>query len=311
MFSVSAIRPNPQLTERHARRRWSRKETNVHEGLDGATRLYPIVGDPIAQVKSPGGVSRGLAARGRNAICVPMHVPPADLTGFVEGLGRARNVDGMIMTIPHKFSAFEICATATPRAQILRAVNVMRRNADGTWHGEMVDGVAFVRAQIEGGARPSNARALLIGAGGAGSAIGLALIEAGIRELVVHDRDRSRADALVRRLSGQGRAEVRPGPADPTGFDMVCNATPAGMRESDPLPVPRKLLRRSMFVGDVITAPEVTPLLHAAQQAGCRTQTGVAMFGVVQALIIDFLLERGSDDALARAVTNNAATGAA
>lgn len=262
---------------------------NVFEGLNGATRLYPIVGDPIAQVKSPGGVSRGLAAQGQNAICVPVHVKPADLSGFVDGLGRARNVDGLIVTVPHKFAAYKLCATATPRARLLGAVNVMRRNADGTWHGEMLDGLAFVQAQVEAGARPAGARALLVGAGGAGSAIGLALLEAGVRELVVHDADPARAEALVRRIAGEGDA-VRTGPADPAGFDMVCNATPAGMREGDALPVAVAALAPTTFVGDVITAPEVTPLLQAARDAGCRTATGVEMFRIVQSLMIGFLV---------------------
>jgi shikimate dehydrogenase len=262
----------------------------MFESLNGATRLYPIVGDPIAQVKSPEEVSRGFAERDVNAICVPMHVAPDDLSAFVEGLSRARNVDGMIMTIPHKFAGYRLCATATPRAHVLGAANVMRRNPDGTWHGEMVDGVAFVQAQIEGGAEPQGARALLIGAGGAGTAIGLALIEAGVRDLVVHDSDGGRVRTLVERLSNQGTAKVSSGPADPTGFDLVCNATPAGMREGDPLPVPARLLWPPMFVGDVITAPAVSPLLEAARKVGCRTQTGGAMFAAVQKLMIDFLL---------------------
>ena len=260
--------------------------------LSGATRLYPIVGDPIAQVKSPAGVTRGFAERGADAICVPVHVPPADLATFVDGLGRARNVDGLIVTVPHKFAAYKLCATATPRARLLGAVNVMRRNGDGIWQGEMLDGLAFVRAAIEGGARPEGACALLVGAGGAGSAIGLALLEAGVRELAVHDADPARAEALVGRLAHAGTL-VRPGSADPAGFDMVCNATPAGMREGDPSPVAVAALRPSMFVGDVVTAPEVTPLLRAAREAGCRTATGVQMFRVVQRLMIDFLLDAG------------------
>lgn len=257
--------------------------------LSGATRLYPIVGDPIAQVKSPAGVTRSLQERGVDGVCVPAHVASADLAAFVDGLGRMRNVDGLIVTIPHKFAASALCATTTARARLLGAVNVMRCNGDGTWHGEMLDGVAFVRAGIEGGARPDGARALLVGAGGAGSAIGLALLEAGVRELVVHDSDPARAEALVGRLAGKG--VVRAGPADPAGFDMVCNATPAGMREGDPLPVPAAALRPTTFVGDVVTVPEVTPLLRAAREAGCPTATGVEMFRVVQRLIVDFLLE--------------------
>jgi shikimate dehydrogenase len=177
----------------------------------------------------------------------------------------------------------------------------MRRNADGTWHGEMLDGLAFVQAQVEAGARPAGARALLVGAGGAGSAIGLALLEAGVRELVVYDADPERAAGLVRRISDASSA-VRTGPADPASFDMVCNATPAGMREGDALPVPAAALAPTMFVGDVITAPEITPLLQAARNAGCRTATGVEMFRIVQQLMIDFLV--GEDTGASRSASD-------
>ncbi|APT59074.1 MAG: shikimate dehydrogenase [Azospirillum brasilense] len=264
----------------------------MSESLNGATRLYPIVGDPIAQVKSPSGVTRTLAERGHNAICVPAHVAPGDLADFFGTMARVRNVDGVIVTVPHKFASFAFCASTTPRAKVLRAVNSIRRNPDGSWHGDMSDGQAFVQAQIGAGATPQGARALLVGAGGAGSAIGLALLEAGVRELVVHDSDAARVDRLVGVLREQGKGEVRAGTADPTGFDMVCNATPSGMREGDPLPVAADLLRPAMSVGDVITAPEVTPLLQAARAIGCRTATGVDMFRVVQGLIVDFLLDR-------------------
>jgi shikimate dehydrogenase len=83
---------------------------------------------------------------------------------------------------------------------------------------------------------------------------------------------------------------------------MVCNATPAGMREGDALPVPAAALAPTMFVGDVITAPEITPLLQAARNAGCRTATGVEMFRIVQQLMIDFLV--GEDTGASRSASD-------
>ncbi|MGH7103754.1 MAG: shikimate dehydrogenase family protein [Acetobacteraceae bacterium] len=257
--------------------------------LNGATRLYPIVGDPIVQVQSPAGVSRGLLEHGVNGLCIPAHVAPADLAPFVEGLSRAENVDGLIVTVPHKFAAFRLCASASARAGRLQAVNVMRRNPDRTWHGEMLDGLAFVKAQQAAGRRLRGARALLVGAGGAGSAIALALIESGVRELVIHDQDPARLEALLHRLAGAA-ATVRSGSPDPTGFDLICNATPSGMRAGDPLPVAVANLTPAMSVGDVVTKPEATPLLIAARAKGCPTATGIDMFGFVQRLLIDFLL---------------------
>ena len=83
-----------------------------------------------------------------------------------------------------------------------------------------------------------------------------------------------------------GRVAV--GRDDANGFDMVANATPMGMRAEDPFPVDIASLSTGMHVGDVVTVPEVTPLIAAARSAGCTTQTGVGMFNEVLGLMVAF-----------------------
>ena len=126
---------------------------NIADTLDGATRLVAIIGDPIAQVKSPAGVTQSLIDRDRNAIVVPIHVTTADLERFIQGVSLARNLDGIIVTVPHKFDVFRLCATTTERAQFLGAVNVLRRKDDGSWHGDHADGVGFVEGIRTAGCR--------------------------------------------------------------------------------------------------------------------------------------------------------------
>ena len=256
---------------------------------DGATRLFLILGDPIAQVKAPGGISRAFAARGVNAMLLPLHVTAADLPACIAGLGRARNLDGLVITVPHKIAMAGLCTTLTPRARLLGSVNLLRRSPDGGWHGDMSDGEGMLAAIRAAGGEPRGRSALLVGAGGAGSAIGLALVEAGIAALTIHDAESPRRDRLIGRLSGRG-ATVVAGPPDPRGHDLVINATPAGMRPGDPLPIAAEGIAPASFVADVITLPAVTPLLAAARARGCRTATGVDMFTAQQALIADFLL---------------------
>ena len=246
--------------------------------LDGATRLHLIVGDPIAQVKSPGGVSQALAHAGRNAVCVPAHVAPADLATWFGGVSLMRNVDSIIVTVPHKFACRAFCATATERARFLGAVNTLRRNADGSWHGDMFDGQGCVSA-------------VLTQAGGAGSAIAHALVLAGVSELAVHDPDQCRRDSLVTRLQDLQQATIRAGSSDPSGFDVIVNASPVGMREGDPLPIQADRLVASQAVGCVITSPSITPLIAAARATGCRTVTGADMFAQVRDLMLQFILE--------------------
>jgi shikimate dehydrogenase len=256
----------------------------------GATRLYPIIGDPIKYVESPTRLTRTLHARGHDGVCIPMQVPGDDLASVMTGLTAIPNVDGILVTMPHKFTAFQYCATSSTAASLLKVVSIIRRNSDGTWHGDMLDGHAFVKAQIDHGAQPDGARALLLGAGGAGGAIAIALLEAGVRELIIHDPDTARVDTLIDLVLGVGQGRVVAGPADPTDCDLVCNATPLGMEDGDPLPVDPELLTWSMFVGDVIAGHGVTPFLQAAQLAGCNTANGGHMVEAAQDVMADFLL---------------------
>jgi shikimate dehydrogenase len=261
-------------------------------GVDGATRVYYVVGDPIAQVKAPARMTRGFAERGINAVCVPMHVRAADLDDFIRGASRAQNVDGMIITVPHKQAAHRYAASTTDRAQFLHTVNVLRRDGGGQWHGETTDGASFVGGLRAAGFDPRGSRALVAGAGGAGSAIALELIEAGVTDLVIHSRTAETRDHLVELLAARySAARVRAGTANPSGFDLVVNATPAGMKPDDPLPVLVDELSPQMFVGDVITQPEVTPLLAAAAARGCRTQSGIGMVDAAVLLMLAFFVD--------------------
>jgi shikimate dehydrogenase len=262
--------------------------------LNGATRLYPIIGDPIEYVESPVRLTATFDARGHNGVCIPIQVAERELDAAMGGLSAMANVDGILVTMPHKAAAFAYCATSSARASTLGAVSVMRRNPDRTWHGDALDGIAFVQALTDRGARVERARALLIGAGSAGSQIALALLEAGARELVIHDIDDARTSVLVRRLAHFGSSHVTAGPPDPTGFDLVCHASPLGMEEGDPLPIDTALLAPTMVVGDVIAGHGVTPLINAAEVAGCRVSTGVDMVDATQHLIADFMLGRGT-----------------
>ena len=258
--------------------------------LNGASRLTLILGDPIAQVKSPAGMTAAMQARGHNALVVPVHVSPANLGALLAGAALAQNLDGIIATIPHKFACFAHCASTSPRAQTLGAVNIMRRTPAGAWHGDMLDGEGFVAAMRAKGRDPAGETALLGGAGGAGSAIGLALLQAGVARLAVHEPDATRRAALIAKLAAQHPGRVVEGSANPRGHGLILNASPAGMRAADPLPVDITALEPSLYVGCVITAPEVPPLIAAARARGCSTGTGTEMYAEVQKLMLEFLL---------------------
>jgi shikimate dehydrogenase len=257
----------------------------------GATRLVFIVGDPISQVKSPQWVTPRLRELGADMIVVPVQVKPAYLIDFMLTSERMTNVEGMIVTVPHKFSALQQCREISPRARDIGAVNLMKRSPGGGWYGDMQDGVGHVLALRRRGFEPLNKRVLVVGAGGAGSAIALALSVAGASTIAVHDLDPDRRNELLQKLMNQRAASPEIGSANPEGFDLVVNATTMGMNPEDPLPIDIQQLSVSTFVSDVVTVPASPPLIEAARRRGCPTLTGCEMFETMRDLIVDFYID--------------------
>jgi shikimate dehydrogenase len=257
--------------------------------LNGATRIHVTIGDPIAQVKSPAGVTQGFYARGADAIMIPLQVKPADIDAFFQLAKKLPNLDGIIITVPHKPVAFRHCDETTERAKVLEVCNVMRRTSEATWTGDMTDGGGFVAALKRNSFDPKGKRALQVGAGGAGSALALSLTMEGA-SVTLCDLDTAKRDGLIARLAKHRHQVVATETPDPSGFDLVVNATPAGMKDSDSLPLDASKLSAGQLVADVITIPAMTPLLEAARGKGCRTQTGVEMFNAQVDFICEFLL---------------------
>jgi shikimate dehydrogenase len=249
--------------------------------ISGTTLVIGIVGHPVALVRMPGVLNRLFAETGRDLAMVPFDIRPEGVDGFVAMLRTAANVIGTVVTVPHKQAVASQVDVLTPRARALGAVNVVRREADGRLHGDHVDGFGFLNAARAYGFRSSGRSALVIGAGGAGSAIAYALCETGIASLTILDTD----DARARRIAGIA-AEQFPGTEVRTArdtlaeLDLLVNVTPLGMREMDPMPLPDALLASltpATLVADAVTSPVMTRLLTFAAARGCRVQTGVEM----------------------------------
>ena len=246
--------------------------------VDGATRLYGIVGDPIAQVRSPQVFNPRFAAAGLNAVLVPLHVRPENFDETVRGLMALANLDGLVVTVPYKARALALADRVLATGRQVGAVNALRREPDGRWTGDMFDGRGLVRGLRERGYDVAGRRLALVGAGGAGSAVAVAFAEAGAAEIAIHDLDRAKAESLAARVrAAYPGCEIRVEPPRTDGRDMLVNATPVGMAPGDGLPADLGRLDPDLLVVDVIMKPEVTPLLAHAQACGCRTVGGRAM----------------------------------
>ncbi len=105
-----------------------------------------------------------------------------------------------------------------------------------------------------------------------------ALAGAGVARIAPFDADPRSADALGSRLEAHNpKLEVQIGVKDPSGYDIVVNATPIGMNDGDPLPIDVERIAPSTFVGEVVMNQEMTPFLRSAQAKGCAIQVGVDM----------------------------------
>lgn len=258
--------------------------------LNGSTRLYFVVGHPIQQVKSPEGVTLELISKGLNAIVPPADVHPDHFPEFVNNTKNMLNTDGLIVTVPHKITALQCCDQVTERAKFIGAVNTIRRCEAG-WEGDMLDGTGMVQAIKLKNIQLENKRAILAGAGGAGKAIAYELLLAGIAELAIFDVDAQRQQQLVDHLNALGKGKVVAHDNDPTGFDVIVNATPMGMNGDPSAAFQLDKLTHTMSVADVVTKPEKTPFVTQALALGCTAVTGTDMFIQVRDLMVNFLLE--------------------
>ncbi|XTZ14363.1 shikimate dehydrogenase family protein [Micromonospora echinospora] len=248
--------------------------------ISGTTRLYALLGDPITQVRAPGLLNPVLARRGTDAVLVPVHVTATDLEPVVRALRQMANLDGLLVTVPHKAAVLALADRVTDRARLAGSANALRREPDGTWTADTFDGDGFVRGLVEAGHDPRGRRVCVVGAGGAGSAIAVALLDAGTAELRLVDTDPGRLDTLHRRLSPvyPGRVSTSAHPLL-DDVDLAVNATPLGLRPGDPLPFPVTGLPTHAVVADIIMTPAETALLRAAYLRGLPTQAGLPMLG--------------------------------
>ena len=246
--------------------------------INGHTELIAHIGYPTHTFKSPMIYNPYFNEAGINAVVVPMGCKAENYPVFLKSVFTLENIRGALITMPHKVSTVGLLDEVTATVRVAGACNAVKRLADGRLVGDMFDGAGFVRGVQRKGLNLTGQRVLVVGTGGVGSAIAASLAAAGIASISLFDLDTTRCEALAQRLKDNyPEIEVRTGSHDPAHHDLVVNATPLGMSESDPLPLDVSRLSPHTFVGEVVMRAETTAFLAAAQARGCLTQVGTDM----------------------------------
>jgi len=246
-------------------------------GIDGATELYGIIGNPVAHSLSPAMHNAAFQALGLNKVYVAF--PVADVAGAMTGL-RALGVKGASVTIPHKQAVIPFLDAIDPVAARIGAVNTLVVE-EGIIRGLNTDWVGANRALAE--ALPLAGKTILVlGAGGSARAIGFGLLEEGARVLLA-----SRTPEKGRKLASELGIDWLPlAEAGRNPVDAVVNATSVGMAPAvDASPLPQAAFQKVPVVMDIVYSPLTTRLLREAREAGCQTVDGLAMLlyqGVAQ-----------------------------
>ena len=224
-------------------------------------------------------------------------VYPKDLKVAIQAL-KAFNMRGTHITIPHKVAVLPLLDHLTDTAKLMGAVNTIYLK-DGETYGENTDGQGFITSLYENEIPMKGKKAVVLGAGGAARAMTVELAKAGVKEILLVNRNKEKGKALVTLLNEHTEAEATYCPWSnsykiPADVDLLVNATSVGMYPDPNMPdLDYESLRREIIVCDGVHNPVETPFLKEAAARGCRTLDGFAM--LVNQGAISFKLWTGLD----------------
>ncbi|HET8654708.1 MAG TPA: shikimate dehydrogenase [Longimicrobiaceae bacterium] len=241
-----------------------------------ATRVFALLGDPVAHSLSPLFQNAALRAADLDGIYVALRTPAGHLAGVLRGLAVAGG--GGNVTVPHKELAARSVDRATEAVRRTRACNTFWLE-DGEVRGDNTD-VAGAGAALRAllGRAPEGARVLLVGAGGSARAVAAALSRERVGDVVVLNRTATRAEAL-RADFPELRVSVARDATELAGerFDLAVNATSVGLRPGDALPLTLDSGPRVGAALDLVYTPDETPWVRTLRASGIPAADGIEM----------------------------------
>lgn len=257
--------------------------------ITGHTKLYCLIGQPVGHSGSPAMYNYSFAATGVDAAYLAFEVPLANVKEGVEAL-KTLGAAGFNVTMPDKTAVAGLVDNISPAAAVIGACNTVTIDEDGKLTGHNTDGIGFVRNLHENGVEVAGKRIVLLGAGGAATAVSVQSALDGAAEIAIFNRKDefyANAESTVKKL-----AEAVPGckvsvapledaealAAAVKGCDILVNATKVGMKPLDEESlIDPSLFRPEMVVADTVYNPRETKMILEAKAAGCKTVGGIGM----------------------------------
>jgi shikimate dehydrogenase len=253
---------------------------------------YAVIGNPVAHSKSPQIHAAFAHATGQSLVYERLPAPRDGFLATVESFTRDGG-KGLNVTVPFKLEAFALAVAHSPRAKLSGAVNTLIREGDG-WRGDNTDGPGLVRDLTRNlGVALTGRDILVLGAGGAARGIMCSLLEERPHSLTVSNRTFAKATAIADLFAPYGRiAAVAPEALAGRSFDIVINATSAGLTDNAPPPWPATIVTGGAFAYDMIYADAATPFRRWAEANGAaRSADGLGM--LIEQAAESFFLWRG------------------
>jgi 3-dehydroquinate dehydratase / shikimate dehydrogenase len=240
------------------------------EQLDVATRVYGVVGDPIAHSLSPAIMNAAFRRENVNAVYLSLHAKTLkDLLTCVKEIP----IHGISVTMPYKEAILAHLDNSDSHTSKVGACNTVVRAQDGKLYGFNTDTAGIVRPLERRLNTIEGARILVLGAGGAARAAVFGLKERGAEVYILN-----RSLGPAKKLAHQARARIMKRPdLKKLAFDVIINATPVGMGNSRETPLQDKEIN-ARYVFDMVYDPAETRLLKLAKERGAQVIPGIEMF---------------------------------
>src|ERR1700678_2482366 len=269
VFTFAAVSPGEETAPGQVTAQELRNVYRI-EQVDAATRVYGVVGDPIAHSLSPAIMNAAFRRENVNAVYLALHAKVLkDLLTCV----REIPIHGLSITMPYKEAILPFLDNTDSHTTKIGACNTVVRAQDGKLYGFNTDTSGVVRPLERRLSTLQDAKILVLGAGGAARAAVFGLAERGA-EVFILNRSLEAAKKLARRAHAHSikRADLKK-----HVFDVIINATPVGMGNTRETPLQEKEIN-ARYVFDMIYDPFETRLLQLAKQRGAQIIPGIEMF---------------------------------